>query len=102
MKEQKRNLVQGQGVRAKQHDLLEKQSAVFSQLRDADEVNSDRQSVRGTSMNFNQARASLQRQMTRNVGSVTQSKTSLFTNTLQPGQDEIIHTEIDQNDMSMM
>jgi len=36
------------------------------------------------------------------MGSQRQSNTSLFTNTIQPGHEEPIQTEIDQHDMSMM
>jgi len=61
LKEKKKNLVMGQDVRAKQQDLLERQSSVFKQLRETDEMTSERNSARGTAMNFNQARASLSR-----------------------------------------
>ena len=80
--------------------MLDRQSNVFRQLRDTDEVTSNRGSMLGTQMNFNAARASVpgpyQGDETR------RSNTSLFTNTIQPGQDEPIMTEIDQNEYSIM
>lgn len=106
-RERSKNLVMGRDVRAQQNDLLERQSSVFKQLRETDELGSDRNSARGTAMNFNQARASLSRQLTRGLGSQRQSNTSLFTTTKEPGgqeepgQEEPIQTEIDQHDMSL-
>lgn len=52
-RERKKNLVMGTEVTAQQNDLLERQSSVFKQLRETDEVASERDSARGTAMNFN-------------------------------------------------
>ena len=87
--------------RGKQHDVLDKQSNVFKQLKETDELVSDRHSMRGTVMGFGIGKNS---NAGRNFDQYTRrSNTSLFTNTLQPGQEnEHIPTEIDQNEYSMM
>ncbi len=50
---QKRQLVQGQEIKSKQLDLIDKQNNVFQKLRETDELMSERaSSMRGTQMAF--------------------------------------------------
>ena len=80
--------MKGENVKAKQQEMLEKQSNMFRQLRENDELASDRNSVRGTAMQF-AAKSRFGAAVSR------QSNTSLFMHTIQAGQDELIKTEID-------
>ena len=72
----KKERLKGHNEKYKQEDVLDKQSNVFKQLREADEMTSQRDSMLGTQMNFG-AKG--------NAIDTRRSNNSFFTNTLQPG-----------------
>ena len=79
--------MQGQTTKTKQEDVLDKQSNVFRQLKDQDELMSNRGSMLGTQMGFGAVKGSIQGPM----DMARRSNASFFKNdVLQTHADEPI------------